>query len=335
MSKHETFRAAGRVAFAAALVLPLTAALGAQPALAQGKAPTGPIEITVGAGAGGSPDVIMRTIAKILNEEKIVENPIVVQNRTGGAHSNAYNYVLGRKGDENTLLTLASAVFTTPIIQGTPSVIDQTVPIAGFIQSDLILLVPTDSPIKTMKDFAEAAKAAPGRTRIAGGASGGTDHLATALVEKATGTKLTYIPHESGSAAQASFLGGNVEGHFATLEEGLGLIEGNRARGIAVLTEERRTEEAFKDMPTAKEQGYDVVFGQFWGISGPPGLDPQVAIWWEDKFRKATETSAWQESLKKKFQRGDFYGLEKAGEYFKKEQETFRALLTEVGLAKK
>lgn len=335
MSRHEKLRASGRVAFGAALALPLVAALAVTPAFAQGKAPTGPIEITVGAGAGGSPDVIMRTIAKIMNEEKIVENPIVVQNRTGGAHSNAYNHVLGRKGDENTLLTLASAVFTTPIVQGTPSAIDQTVPIAGFIQSDLVLLVPMDSPHKTMKDFAEAAKAAPGRTRIAGGASGGTDHLATALVEKAVGTKLTYVPHESGSAAQASFLGGNVEGHFATLEEGLALIEGKRARGIAVLTEARRTEDQLKDLPTAKEQGYDIVFGQFWGVSGPPGLDPQVAIWWEDKFRKATETAAWKDSLKKKFQRGDFYGLEKAGAYFKKEQETFRSLLTELGLAKK
>lgn len=335
MSRQERLRASGSVALGAALALPLIAAFAAAPAMAQGKAPTGPIEITVGAGAGGSPDVIMRTIAKIMNEEKIVENPIVVQNRTGGAHSNAYNYVLGRKGDENTLLTLASAVFTTPIVQGTPSVIDQVVPIAGFIQSELVLLVPADSPHKTLKDFVEAAKAAPGRTRIAGGASGGNDHLATALVEKAGGVKLTYIPHESGSAAQASFLGGNVEGHFATLEEGLTLIEGKRARGLAILSENRRSEEGYKDVQTAKEQGYDVVYNQFWGIAGPPDLDPEIAAWWVDKFKKATETQAWQDGLKKKLQRGDFYGGAEAGVYFKKEQDTFRNLLTELGLAKK
>ena len=84
MSRQETLRASRRAVLGTALALPLVAALAAAPALAQGKAPTGPIEITVGAGAGGSPDVIMRTIAKIMNEEKIVENPIVVQNRTGG-----------------------------------------------------------------------------------------------------------------------------------------------------------------------------------------------------------------------------------------------------------
>ena len=81
-------------------------------AIAQMKAPKGPVEITVGSGPGGTPDVIMRNIVKIMTEEKIVTIPVVVQNRVGGSHSNAYNYVLGKKGDENLLLTLASPVFT-------------------------------------------------------------------------------------------------------------------------------------------------------------------------------------------------------------------------------
>ena len=64
---------------------------------AQMKAPKGPVEITVGSGPGGTPDVIMRNIVKIMTEEKIVTIPVVLQNRPGGSHSNAYNYVLGKK----------------------------------------------------------------------------------------------------------------------------------------------------------------------------------------------------------------------------------------------
>src|SRR6202008_3597524 len=79
----------------------------AAPVGAQMKAPKGPVEITVGSGPGGTPDVIMRNIVKIMTEEKIVTIPVVVQNRPGGSHSNAYNYVLGKKGDESVLLTLA------------------------------------------------------------------------------------------------------------------------------------------------------------------------------------------------------------------------------------
>jgi putative tricarboxylic transport membrane protein len=182
------------------------------------KAPKGPVEIATGSGPGGTPDVIFRNAIKIMAEQKIVDIPVVVQNRTGGAHANAYNYVLGKRGDENLLLVLASPVFTTPIMQGTPSVIEQTVPIAGFIQSELVFMVQPNSPFRTMQDFVEAAKKEPRRLRVAGAQAGGTDHLATAQVEKAAGVRLTYVLYDSGSAALASFLGGNVEATFGTLE---------------------------------------------------------------------------------------------------------------------
>jgi putative tricarboxylic transport membrane protein len=83
----------------AALALGGTA-LGGTAALAQGKQPSGPIDISVGASPGGSPDVIMRFVAKIMAEEGITDVPLVVQNRPGGAGSTSYNYVMGRPGDE-------------------------------------------------------------------------------------------------------------------------------------------------------------------------------------------------------------------------------------------
>lgn len=298
------------------------------------RAPTGPIEFTVGSGAGGSPDVIMRTIAQIMNEEKIVENPIVIQNRSGAGHSNAYNHVLGLPGDENTLLTMASPVFTTPIVQGTPSVVDQVTPIAGFIQSELVLLTTPDSPFNSLQDMVTAAKAAPGRVRVAGGASGGNDHIATGLIETAAGVTLTYVPHESGGAARATFLGGNVELHFATLSEGEEQITAGKAKPLAILSAVRRTEATYANVPTAQEQGVDVVYTQFWGVAGPANLDPAVAAWWADKFRKATESARWQDGLKANLQLGQFYALDEAGAYFKREQDTFRTVLTQIGLAK-
>jgi putative tricarboxylic transport membrane protein len=203
---------------AAALALVLAAVLAPAPAAAQGKVPTGPIEITVGSSPGGTPDVIMRNVVKIMTEEKIVPNPVVVQNRTGGSWATAYNYVLGKKGDENTLLCIAQPVYTTPIMQGTPSVIDQIVPVAGFIQSELVLLVAPGSPYRTLKDFMEAAKKEPRRIRIAGAQTGGTDHLSTALLEKAGDVKFTYVPFDGGGAAFAAFLGGNVEATFGYVD---------------------------------------------------------------------------------------------------------------------
>lgn len=297
------------------------------------RAPEGPIEFTVGSGAGGSPDVIMRTVAQIMNEEGIVENPIVIQNRSGAGHSNAYNHVLGMPGNENTLLTLASPVFTTPIVQGTPSVIDQITPIAGFIQSELMLLTTPTSEWTGLQDMVAAAKATPGAVRVAGGASGGNDHVATGLMETAAGITLTYIPHESGGAARATFLGGNVELHFATLSEGMEQIAAGTAKPLAILSAERRTEAGVADIPTATEQGVDVVYTQFWGVGGPANLDPAVAAWWADKFRQVTETQRWKDGLAANLQLGNFYALDEAGTYFAAEQETFRTVLKQIGLA--
>jgi putative tricarboxylic transport membrane protein len=297
------------------------------------RAPEGPIEFTVGAGAGGTPDVIMRTVAQIMNDEGIVTNPIVVQNRSGAGHSNAYNHVLGLPGDENTLLTLASPVFTTPIVQGTPSVIDQITPIAGFIQTELMLLTTPDSAWTGVADMVAAAAAAPGTVRVAGGASGGNDHVATGLVEKAGGVTLTYIPHESGGAARATFLGGNVELHFATLSEGMEQVAAGTAKPLGILSAQRRSEAGVADIPTLQEQGVDVVYTQFWGVGAPADLDPAVAAFWADAFRKVTETQSWKDGLAANMQTGNFYALDDAKTYFAAEQETFRTVLTQIGLA--
>jgi len=329
-----TVRGALRAVAATSAIACLTLALASDPSLAQGKAPKGPVEVTVASGPGGSPDVIMRNVLKIMSDEKIISIPAAVQNRAGGSGAVGYNFVLGKPGDENILFCINQPVFTTPIMQGTPSVIDQLVPIALFIQSELVFLGQPNGP-KTMKEFVDAAKAAPGKMRIAGAQAGGTDNIAAALIEKAGGVKITYVPFDSGSAALAAFLGGNVEGTFATLEEGLQQIQGGKARALAILSEKRRTEAGYKDVPTAKEQGYDAVFGQEWGVALAPKTDPEVAKWWEDKFRKVVATKAWKDGLAEKFQRSDFIGMDGIKAHNTKMQDMYRSLMADIGLAKK
>jgi putative tricarboxylic transport membrane protein len=325
---------AHRRGFSAGLAAALASPLLARSARAQAmRAPNGPIEFTVGAAVGGTPDVIMRQIAQVMRDERLVENPIVIQNRSGAGHANAFNFVLGRPGNENTLLTLASPVFTTPIVQGTPSVIDRVTPIAGFIQTELVLLATPASRLTTLAEMVAAARARPGRTRVAGGASGGNDHIATSLIEEAAGIALTYVPHESGGAARATFLGSNVELLFATLAEGLEQIEAGRARPLAILSAARMADPRFAAVPTAREQGVNVVYSQFWGVAGPPGLDAAIAAWWADRFRRATESERWQAILRAGMYSGRFTALAEAGEEFRREQQTFRTVLTRLGLA--
>ena len=175
------------------------AAVGA--GAAEMRAPKGPIEITVGTSPGGTPDVLMRRAAKILNEEKIIENPIAVVNRVGGSWMVATNYVINRPADENLVFVITTPQFTVPLIQGLPSVHDKLTPVAVYIQNDIVLLTQPSSPWKGFKDFVDAAKQRERSVKFAGAQMGSTDSIIAGAIEKATGTKLNYIPFDGGGAA--------------------------------------------------------------------------------------------------------------------------------------
>ena len=296
--------------------------------------PQGPVEITVGTGAGGTPDVIMRRVAKILGEEKLVEQPIVIQNRTGGSWMVAVNWVLSKKGGYDNLMGIAAPVFTTPIVQGLKNAYDQLVPIAVFVQGDLMLVAQPDSPFKSLKDFVDAAKKNPRGLKFSGSQTGSTDHMVVGLLEKAAGVKFNYIPYDSGSAATASFLGKNVDGLVLALDEAMPLIQSGKVKPLAVLTEKRRTNKELKDFPTAKEQGIDLVFGQFWGLSGAPGIDPALVKWWNDRLQKMTAAKAWKDAIDANFQRSDFIDHTKAAGYMENGYKQYLQVLRDLGLAK-
>jgi putative tricarboxylic transport membrane protein len=317
----------GAVSATAALML------SGQPVLAQ-KVPNGPIEITSGTSPGGTPDVLMRRAAKILNEEKIITNPLVVQNRTGGSWMVAANWVLNKKGDENTVLTIAQPILTTPITTGQPTIYDKLTPISMFIQGDLLIAVQPNSPAKNFKEFVDLAKQRERGIKVAGAQAGSTDHMVTGLVEKAGGVKLNYVPFDGGGAASSAFLGGNVDMIVLPPSEALPLVKSNKAKILAVLSESRRTEPEFKDVPTAKEQGYDIVWGQSWGLAGPPDMDPALVKFWDDAIQKLVQTDAWKAMVKEMFLRSEVVPASQAKEHMAKLHKEHLALLSDLGLAK-
>ncbi|WP_051660957.1 tripartite tricarboxylate transporter substrate binding protein [Bosea sp. 117] len=310
-------------------------ALAAAPAALHAQtAPTGPIEITTGTSPGGTPDVLMRRAAKILNEQKIITNPLVVQNRTGGSWMVAANFVLGRPGDKNIVLCIAQPILTTPITQGLPTIYDKLTPISMFIQGDLVLVVQPSSTVQNLKDLVALAGQRERSVKVAGAQSGSTDHMVAGLVEKAGKVKLNYVPFDGGGAAQAAFLGGNVEMMTLTPSEALPLVKSGKARIIAILASERRTDPELKDIPTAKEQGYDIVWGQAWGLAGPPGLDAGTVKFWDDAIAKLVANPEWQASLKENFLRSKMVPASEVKAHLAKLHEEHLALLRDLGLAK-
>lgn len=318
-----------KVAVTGALCLSFSTAQGQET-----RAPEGSIEITVGTSAGGTPDLIMRQLAQALNTSGLVTNPINVMNRTGGGWTVSNNYVLGQAGNERLLYAIAQPMITTPIVQGSENAYDKLTPIAMLVAGDLIMFTHADAPESSLAEIVERAKREAGSVTMAGAQAGSTDHLVAARLEKAAGVKLTYVPFDGGGSALAAFLGHNVDLIVLPPSESVDLLEAGKIKPLAIFTEERRTEEALKDIPTAREQGFDVLWRQSWGIAGPPDLDPALAAWWSDKLEEVTQTEVWQDLVAMNYWRTEFTPHDQAGAAFEQIYQDHLAALRDVGLSK-
>ncbi|MFK8252596.1 Bug family tripartite tricarboxylate transporter substrate binding protein [Ancylobacter terrae] len=325
---------------ALSLSLPLlggTMLSGATPALAQAMtAPEGPVEITVGSGPGATPDVIMRRVARILNDEKLVPNPIVVQNRTGGGWTVAAKYVLGHAGNKNILFGIVPTVFATPIVQGQPNTFEKVTPLAMLAKMELLVIVRADSPMKNLADFVAEAKKGERTVAMAGANVGSTDHIVNSLIERAGNVKLNYVPFDGGGGQVISaLLGGTVNAIVLPPDEAWPLVEGKKAKAIAVLSDKHLAFPQFADVPTAREAGLDVIWNSYYGIAAVPDLDPAVTAWWIDKLTKMAASPAWDKMLQEAFLSGAFVSGNEAKATMQQIYGRFSTVLGELGLAKK
>ena len=299
------------------------------------RAPQGDIEITVGSSAGATPDMLMRGVAKILNDEGLVEQPVVVVNRTGGAWMVASNYVMRRAGDENLLYALVPTIYTVPIVQGLPNTYDRTTPLSYLMKMDLIVLGQPDSPISDLAELVALAKQRERSVSVAGANVGSTDHMVIALIETAAGVKFNYVPFDGGGGVIATFLGENVDVITLTVDEAYPLLQAGSVKPLAILSETRRAEPELADIPTARELGIDVVWGQDFGLVGPPDLDPQVVAWWDDVLARVVATDAWQEFLKESFLLPIYTDSTETRVMMEEMYQRYLAVLRDIGLAKR
>jgi putative tricarboxylic transport membrane protein len=168
-------------------------------------------------------------------------------------------------------------------------------PVARLTSEYEVIVVPAASPHKTMGDLVKAYKANPGAVSWGGGSAGGTDHILGGLIAKAVGAdpaKLNYIAFKGGGDAVAAIIGGHVTAGISGLGEFAEHVKSGRMRALAVSGPERED-----GIPTLKEQGIDVVLGNWRSIFGAPAISAAQRDALVDVVRKATETPAWKETL--------------------------------------
>jgi putative tricarboxylic transport membrane protein len=298
------------------------------------RAPVGDIEITIGAGAGSGPDIVFRTVADILNSEGIVENPIVVNNRTGGGWTVASNYVLSQAGNENLLFGMSPTPIATPITQGLPNTYDKLTPLARLLTVDLMLVVPTSSPLQTFEEFIEFARSAEFAASMAGANIGSTDHIALTKIEQAADVKINYIPYDGGGGQILSaLLGGQVTAITIPPDEIMSLIESGEVRPLAMLAPERNAAPELAEVPTAAELGYDVAWSSTQMLALPPDTDPALVAWWDARIAEMVASQRWQDLLVANYYRNDYIPASGAGAAMQEIHDRMLAAMTDLGLA--
>ena len=254
------------------------------------------------ANAGGGWDFTCRQVGKILYDLKLVDNPVQVTNMAGAGGGLAYSHVVAERNTDEDLIVAASSATTTRLAQNAfgGATADQ-VRFVGAIGGDPgVIVVAKDSPFQSLTDMVEAIKADPGSVAFAGGsAAGGFDHMKPLQVLKAAGftdiRKIKYIAVDGGADAITQTIGGFTQAMTGDMSEIVGFIKSGEVRALAVLTEERVP--GFEDIPTAKEQGYDVVAVNWRGLYVPKGISDEAFNGWAERLQAVADSQEWKDVM--------------------------------------
>ena len=272
------------------------AAVGALPLPADAAAN---LKMMIPANPGGGWDTTGRALGKALQESGVASS-VSYDNKGGAAGAiGLAQFVNGNKGDANAMMTMG-AVMLGGIITGKPPVsLSQAVPLARITSEYNVFVLPADSKLKTMKDVVEQMKKDPGSVKWGGGSRGSTEHIAAAMIAREVGvdpSKINYVAFRGGGEATAAILGGNVTVGGSGYSEFAEYITTGKMRPIAVTSDARLKG---RDVPTLKEQGINVVIGNWRGVYGAPGITPEQRKALIEMIVKATKTKAWTEALEK------------------------------------
>jgi putative tricarboxylic transport membrane protein len=254
------------------------------------------------ANPGGGWDFTCRQIGKILYDIKAVDTPVQVTNMAGAGGGLAFATVVNERNDDADLIVAASSATTTRLAQNAygGNTADQ-VRFVGAIGADPgVIVVAKDSPFQTLGDMVEAIKADPGSVAFAGGsAAGGFDHMKPLQILKAGGftdiKSIKYISVDGGADAITQTIGGFTQAMTGDMSEVISFLKAGEIRVLAVMTEERVP--GFEDIPTAKEQGFDVVSVNWRGLYVPKGISDERFNEWAGKLQMVADSQEWKDAM--------------------------------------
>lgn len=305
-----------------------------QESSAQSWKPEKAVEMVVSSAPGGSNDRIARIIQKIVQEQKLLPVPVSVLNKPGGNQTISRAYINQNPGDAH-YLDIGNPTLISNQISGRQQYGDFT-PVALMINEFAAFTVRTDSPLRNARDLIDQLKKDPASVAVGVSNLGGTNHLTLSLLAKAAGIdarRLKVVVFKTNAEGLTAMLGGHIHLVSSAVATAVGQMRDGKARIISVSAPQRMGGD-LAQVPTLREQGYDVSLSNWRAIIGPRGMTAAQIAYWEEVLSKVVATDEWKSVLDKQFWDGNFLRSREFARYMDHEYAQTRTIMTELGLAK-
>lgn len=275
------------------LLIATAAAAAVVPSVAPAQTPwpTKPIRWIVNFPPAGAADIMSRALAEWFGTK--LGQPIVVENKPGAGGMLGADIVAKARGDTHIVMISSAAS------HGIGPVLYRDVPydpLADFTNIHLVgtfpsvLAVNANSPVTSVKELVDLARAKPGEITYGSGGNGTMNHLVGQLLVRETGVQLTHIPYRGSAPAMNDLLGGQISALMESLPTAIGNFNAKRMRPLAVSEAERAP--TLPETPTFREAGFPGVVATNWfGFSTPAGIPPELAKRWEVEIAGALQSA--------------------------------------------
>jgi putative tricarboxylic transport membrane protein len=305
--------------------------------------PTKPVEFVVPAGTGGGADQMARLIQGVVIKYKLMKEPMIVVNKSGGAGAEGFLDVKNAKGDPHKLVVTLSNLFTTPLATGVPFNWRDMTPVSMMALDQFVLWVNAESPYKSAKEYVDATKAAgPSKMKMGGTGSKQEDQILTVGLEKAAGIKFIYVPFKGGGEVAVQLVGKHIDSTVNNPIEAVAQWRAGQLRPLCVFDGKRLSYQAkvtdkqsWADIPTCKEAGVPAEYTMLRGVFMAPGVTKEQTAFYVEMMKKVRETPEWKDYMEKgAFNQTSMTGDEFTGWLGKAEQH-HRDLMKDAGFLAK
>lgn len=288
-----------------------------------GEFPDKPVKVIIAWSAGGGVDATTRAVSAVANDH--LGQPMIVQIRSGGSGIVGTEAAAKSDPDGYTLfMGETTSLSILPFAQKVPYSLDTFVPLGQVTALPLVVAVQADSPWKSFGDLVEAGKKDPGKYKFAA-VNLASEHFLYAGLEASHGAKLNLLPVEGGGPMLVMLLGGNVDTAAMYPPVVASHLKDGKLRALGVAADERW--HALPDVPTLKEQGYDVT-GGFWVAAFALKGTPKPVV---DKLKSSLKSITEDKSFTKLMSRMGSAVVYKDADMFAKdwkaEQKSFSDLI--------